>query len=90
MFHKIEVNGAGSLDLYKWLRTNSKLKGGDISWNFGKFLLDRNGEIVNYFEPKISPNSILPWIKGLINNWEREFLGTQFIKKFDDYQKKDN
>jgi glutathione peroxidase len=59
MLSKVVVKGAGITPLYKYLtdkETNPKF-GGDIQWNFTKFLIGRNGEIVARFEPKIKPDS---------------------------------
>ena len=43
MFSKVQANGANACDLYKYMKENGKDKVGDISWNFAKFLLNRNG-----------------------------------------------
>ena len=43
MFSKIEVNGEKSHPVYQFLRNNSALKGGDIPWNFAKFLVNSEG-----------------------------------------------
>lgn len=59
MFEKIDVNGAGQAPLYKYLtskETNPRFAG-PISWNFGKFLLDRQGNVVARFEPRQDPES---------------------------------
>ena len=55
IFSKINVNGNDACDLYKFLRLNSSLDGGEIGWNFGKFLVGRSGEIINYYGPRTSP-----------------------------------
>ena len=47
-FAKIDVNGANESPLYTWLKSK---KPGKIQWNFTKFLLNRNGEVVERFEP---------------------------------------
>ncbi len=51
MFEKIEVNGEGACDLYKHLKAlSTQPKGaGDISWNFEKFLVGRDGKVVARF-----------------------------------------
>jgi glutathione peroxidase len=57
MFAKISVKGADIHPLYKFLtgkETNPEF-GGDISWNFNKFLVDRNGKIIARFETKEKP-----------------------------------
>ena len=58
MFAKIEVNGDGACPLYKYLTSlETKPKGaGDISWNFEKFLIGRDGQVVARFEPKKKPD----------------------------------
>lgn len=59
MFSKIVVKGEGQHPLYKYLTSqDTKPKGkGDISWNFEKFLIGRDGQIVARFEPKTKPDS---------------------------------
>ena len=70
MFSKINVNGPNAHPFYNFLKTNSSLnKGGkseDIPWNFAKFVLDRNGEVVEYFGPKVHPDEIRPLLEKLI------------------------
>ena len=59
MFSKIEVLGKGQHPLYNFLtqeKTNPKFHG-RITWNFNKFLIDKNGKIVNRFDSKIEPLS---------------------------------
>jgi glutathione peroxidase len=58
LFAKVVVKGEGQCDLYKFLTgsdTNPKFAG-EIKWNFTKFLINRDGEIVNRFEPKVKPS----------------------------------
>jgi glutathione peroxidase len=59
LFSKISVKGDDIHPLYKFLTdkgTNPEF-GGDIKWNFNKFLVDRNGKIIARFEPKVTPES---------------------------------
>lgn len=59
MFSKISVKGDDQAPLYKFLTnadTNPKFAG-DITWNFEKFLVGRNGEIVARFSPKTKPDA---------------------------------
>ena len=58
MFAKVDVNGDEACDLYKLLTSlDTKPTGaGNISWNFEKFLLDRNGFVVARFGPKTRPD----------------------------------
>ena len=54
MFSKIEVTGSTKHPLYKYL-TEKKENGvvdAAVTWNFQKFLIDKNGHIVTYFKPK--------------------------------------
>jgi len=57
MFAKISVKGADIHPLYKFLtskETNPEF-GGDVTWNFNKFLVDRNGKIIARFETREKP-----------------------------------
>jgi glutathione peroxidase len=59
MFSKVVVKGDGQCDLYKYLtskETDPKFSG-DITWNFEKFLIAKDGTIVNRFKPKTQPDS---------------------------------
>jgi glutathione peroxidase len=58
MYAKISVKGADQAPLYAYL-TNETGKGiaGEIQWNFTKFLVDRNGNVVQRFEPAVTPDS---------------------------------
>jgi glutathione peroxidase len=63
MFSKIEVNGDGACALYELLKTAHP---GDIAWNFTKFLVDGEGNVVERFEPKVTPEEIEPRVQELI------------------------
>jgi glutathione peroxidase len=54
MFSKVKVKGDGIHPLFQWLTSQT---GGDIKWNFGKFLVGKNGEILQRFEPKVEPEA---------------------------------
>lgn len=58
MFSKVEVNGEDATPLYKYLTSKDvKPAGkGSVKWNFEKFLVDREGNLVNRFEPRTEPN----------------------------------
>ena len=60
MFAKVDVNGENEHPLYKYLKAQkSGLFGFDaIKWNFSKFLVDRQGEVVERYAPSTSPDSI--------------------------------
>ena len=59
MYSKISVKGADIHPLYQFLtdkQANPKT-GGDIQWNFTKFLVDRDGKVIARFESKVTPES---------------------------------
>ena len=60
MFAKIDVNGTHEHPLYTYLKSKKTgLLGFDaIKWNFSKFLIDRQGEVVERYAPSTSPESI--------------------------------
>lgn len=66
VFDKVNVNGSKADPLFKFLRANSKLKSSTIGWNFGKFLIARDGNIVGYYGPRTNPLSIRPDIEKLM------------------------
>jgi glutathione peroxidase len=59
MFDKIDVNGEGTHPLYRWLRTEKGgLLGDAIKWNFTKFLLGRDGQVIKRYAPTTEPEKI--------------------------------
>jgi glutathione peroxidase len=59
MLSKVVVKGQGITPLYQYLtskQTDPKFAG-DIKWNFTKFLIGRDGEVVARFEPKVKPDT---------------------------------
>jgi glutathione peroxidase len=60
MFSKIEVNGDGACDLYKLLKAAIPGDGesAEITWNFEKFLVDREGNVVERFAPPTTPEQV--------------------------------
>jgi glutathione peroxidase len=59
MFSKISVQGGDQAPLYKFLTDSNAnpATGGEIKWNFTKFLVDRNGKVIARFEPAVKPES---------------------------------
>ena len=56
VFDKINVNGKNAHPLYKYLKKEkSGIFGGSIKWNFTKFLIDKNGNVVERYAPTDSP-----------------------------------
>ncbi len=67
MFSKIEVNGAGAHPLWAFLKKEKTgLLGGAIKWNFTKFLVGRQGEVIGRFPPTTSPESLGPKIEAAL------------------------
>ena len=60
MFSKIDVNGENEAPLYKFLKSNQKgiLGTENIKWNFTKFLVDKEGNIVDRYASTTTPESI--------------------------------
>jgi glutathione peroxidase len=67
LFDKIKVLGNDRDPLYARLINNDVTEKGDVQWNFEKFLIDKNGNIVSRFRSKITPES-----KDLIQAIEKE------------------
>ena len=65
VFSKIDVKGDTAIPLYKWL-TSQKKSTGKISWNFNKFLINKNGDVVKHFGSSDKPAELEPDIKKLI------------------------
>lgn len=64
-FAKIEVNGPGAAPLYKFLTSQAGF-GGAVKWNFTKFLIDREGNVVARFEPAESMESLKTAVEKLL------------------------
>ena len=52
MFSKVQVNGSGIVDVYKYLTDNT---GNQVEWNFNKFLVNKEGKVVKYYPSNIAP-----------------------------------
>ncbi len=57
LFDKIDVNGPKRHPLYVALAGKDSPFPGDIKWNFGKFLIGRDGKIIKRFEPRTTPDA---------------------------------
>jgi glutathione peroxidase len=60
LFAKLDVNGPGESPLYTWLKAKFP---GDIEWNFGKFLVGRDGQVAQRFAPDTVPEALIPAIE---------------------------
>jgi glutathione peroxidase len=60
MFSKIEVNGDGACELYNFLKAGNPDEEGnvDIKWNFTKFLVGKDGQVLKRYGPKTTPEEI--------------------------------
>ena len=54
MYSKISVKGSDKAPLYKFLTDSA---GGEVKWNFTKFLVDENGKVISRFESAVEPDS---------------------------------
>jgi len=66
MMSKISVKGDDMHPLYKWL-TSKSAKGvldSEVAWNFQKYLIDENGNLVGFFKPAVKPLSdeVVMWV----------------------------
>ena len=65
---KCDVNGEDAHKGFQWLRKKTELKGGDIPWNFAKFLISGDGKIVKYYDPKVEPLAMRDDIKEMLKH----------------------
>lgn len=67
MFEKIDVNGKDAHPLYKYLKNEARgLFSKGIKWNFTKFLIDADGNVVKRFAPTAAPLKIKAHIEKLL------------------------
>jgi glutathione peroxidase len=60
MFAKIDVNGSDTHPLFAWLKHEKRgLGGGAIKWNFTKFLVGRDGSVVDRYAPQTEPEALV-------------------------------
>jgi glutathione peroxidase len=62
-FHKIDVNGKNESPLYTYLKSQ---KTGRIKWNFTKFLIDKDGNVVERYDSAVKPEEIDAAIEKLV------------------------
>mgnify|MGYP000070458670 FL=1 len=69
LFDKIDVNGDSAAPIYQFLKKDNPSESGsdDIEWNFTKFLVSRDGEIIMRFGPKTEPEEMKKDIEELLN-----------------------
>ncbi len=68
LFEKIEVNGDNATPMYDFMKSKALgiLGSKGIKWNFTKFLVNKNGEVIKRFAPKDKPSSIEKEIEALL------------------------
>ena len=68
LFQKIDVNGASAHPLYRFLVREKRgfLGTASIKWNFTKFLVDRTGQVVARYSPRVKPAAIEGTIRQLL------------------------
>ena len=67
LFSKIKVNGPNTHPLFKFLKSEKGgLLGDNIKWNFTKFLVDKQGNVIDRYAPQTTPVRIGPDIKKLL------------------------
>ncbi|XP_022760041.1 probable phospholipid hydroperoxide glutathione peroxidase [Durio zibethinus] len=67
IFDKVDVNGSNVAPIYKFLKSSKGgILGDNIKWNFTKFLVDKEGNVVDRYAPTTSPLSIEKDIKKLL------------------------
>lgn len=70
LFAKIEVNGPQAHPLYRFLKNARRgiFGSGKIKWNFTKFLVDRQGNVVGRYAPTTSPEALSATIESLLDS----------------------
>ncbi|XP_059632876.1 probable glutathione peroxidase 2 [Cornus florida] len=69
IFDKIEVNGKNASLLYKFLKSEKGgILGAAIKWNFTKFLVNKEGKVVERYAPRTSPLKIETEIQNLLGS----------------------
>ncbi len=67
MFSKVDVNGTQAHPLFTWLRREKGgILGDAIKWNFTKFLVNRDGEVVARYAPTVTPADIEADVRALL------------------------
>lgn len=68
LMHKIEVNGSAAHPLYRWLTTQAPGMLGTkaIKWNFTKFLLGRDGQVIRRYAPQDKPQKLAADIEAAL------------------------
>jgi glutathione peroxidase len=72
LFSKVDINGSNTHPVFKYLRTHSELHDPatgltkEIPWNFAKFLLDKEGNVIKFFHPTVEPKNFETDVQKLL------------------------
>jgi glutathione peroxidase len=67
MFAKVDVNGSRAHPLFAWLKSQAPgILGGRIKWNFTKFLIGRDGQVIGRFAPNQAPEKLAGRIEAAL------------------------
>ncbi|MFC8686679.1 glutathione peroxidase [Brevibacillus porteri] len=67
LFAKIDVNGPGTHPLYQYLKEHAPSEETpDIEWNFAKFLVDKDGQVVKRISARTQPEELISTIESLL------------------------
>lgn len=68
MFAKIDVKGPEAHAIFRYLTNNSKgVLGSGIKWNFTKFLINKQGQVINRYAPTTKPDALEEDIEKALN-----------------------
>ncbi len=79
-FDKIDVNGENAHPLYTWLKTQAD--GGDIKWNFTKFLVGRDGKVIKRYESRDQIATIEADMQMEVNPVLSNMMARRSIRKY--------
>ena len=79
-FDKIEVNGENAHPLYTWLKEQAG--GGDIKWNFTKFLIGRDGKVIKRYESRDQVSTIEADMQMEVNPVLSNIMERRSIRKY--------
>ncbi len=79
-FDKIDVNGENAHPLYTWLKAQAG--GGDIKWNFTKFLIGRDGKVIKRYESRDKVATIETDMQMEVNPVLRNIMARRSVRKY--------
>ena len=79
-FDKIDVNGENAHPLYTWLKEQAG--GGDIKWNFTKFLIGRDGKVIKRYESRDQVATIEADMQMVVNPVLSNIMARRSVRKY--------